>query len=504
MINRRELMIGTAALGAAGVATATRAADNLVRFPLHVFAQDSAKMASFRRGVQVMRSRPPSDPTSWFFQAAMHAVSQEAFEDAALADPKILEVRDFFNQCPHFGAPSAEFLPWHRAYLYFFERILRAASGNPALTLPYWDYTNEAQRTFPREFARFVVPGSGGNEVNPLYHRNRQLSFVAGTHALTAEAVAIDDLMLEPNFFGRTDEDGFGGGLSDADAGTKGLIERRPHDQLHFAIGGQIGDVSGAMADVPRAAFDPIFWVHHSNIDRIWAIWSGDPGRKWGALPPASYFDTDAWIFFDGDGTQKTVQRRIYFNHRDLGYVYADEDLSKAPLALPPATGGDPGVFDVAARSRAVIAATRALVFSSTEPTVVNFSDTAKFDSADTTLQDAMASDVDDILVAFNGLSFRNAPLSGFDVYVNPGPADTRASSPYLGTLGLFGLDHSHHGPAGSQSFNVTERLRAMPKTSDLIIKIVPFDLLTSDSEGPLRNGVELEVASIELQAVSR
>lgn len=184
--------------------------------------------------------------------------------------------------------------------------------------------------------------------------------------------------------------------------------------------------------------------------------------------------------------------------------MYADEDLSKAPLALPPATGGDPGVFDVAARSRAVIAATRALVFSSTEPTVVNFSDTAKFDSADTTLQDAMASDVDDILVAFNGLSFRNAPLSGFDVYVNPGPADTRASSPYLGTLGLFGLDHSHHGPAGSQSFNVTERLRAMPKTSDLIIKIVPFDLLTSDSEGPLRNGVELEVASIELQAVSR
>ena len=85
---------------------------------------------SLRRGVQVMRSRPPSDPRSWIFQGAVHAISDRLLADILLSDPKValVDQEKFWNRCPHFGANSAEFTIWHRAYLYYFERILRDAA----------------------------------------------------------------------------------------------------------------------------------------------------------------------------------------------------------------------------------------------------------------------------------------------------------------------------------------------------------------------------------------
>ena len=85
------------------------------------------------------------------------------------------------------------------------------------------------------------------------------------------------------------------------DADTKGLLEGGIHDEIHFAVGGAIGDVGGAMSDVPTAAFDPIFWVHHSNIDRLWAEWSCSGGKTWGVLPPQAWLDEAPWSFYDFD-----------------------------------------------------------------------------------------------------------------------------------------------------------------------------------------------------------
>ena len=62
-----------------------------------------------------------------------------------------------------------------------------------------------------------------------------------------------------------------------------------------------IGDVAGAMADVPTAAFDPIFWVHHSNIDRLWVEWACSKDKDWGALPSRDWFEARPWFFHDFD-----------------------------------------------------------------------------------------------------------------------------------------------------------------------------------------------------------
>jgi hypothetical protein len=50
------------------------------------------------------------------------------------------------------------FLSWHRMYIYFFERILRAASGDPNLALPYWNYSDPAQRALPVPFREPARP----------------------------------------------------------------------------------------------------------------------------------------------------------------------------------------------------------------------------------------------------------------------------------------------------------------------------------------------------------
>src|SRR6266567_3804107 len=113
---------------------------------------NGSAMASLRRGVQVMQTRPASEPTSWLFQANIHGTNDTS--------PNLA-----WNQCQH---GSFFFLAWHRMYLYGFERILRAASGSPNLTVPYWNYAKATPtaRALP---APFRTPTTG----NPLFVAQR-------------------------------------------------------------------------------------------------------------------------------------------------------------------------------------------------------------------------------------------------------------------------------------------------------------------------------------------
>ena len=57
------------------------------RQSLASFSRDPAKVASLRKGVAAMKARAPSDPKSWFFQAAIHAYNDAAYNDALARDP---------------------------------------------------------------------------------------------------------------------------------------------------------------------------------------------------------------------------------------------------------------------------------------------------------------------------------------------------------------------------------------------------------------------------------
>jgi tyrosinase len=59
-----------------------------------------------------------------------------------------------------------------------------------------------------------------------------------------------------------------------------GGVETQPHDWVHGLVGG--GDpknpnLPGLMSDPDTAGLDPIFWLHHANIDRLWEVWRQNP-----------------------------------------------------------------------------------------------------------------------------------------------------------------------------------------------------------------------------------
>jgi len=151
------------------------------------------------------------------------------------------------NYCPH-DVPY--FISWHRGYLYCFEQQLRISSGDPTLNLPYWDYYADA--TMPAEFTN-PAPS------NPLYRER------AGTNVYNALTLS----PFAPEVFN------FQRGTTNA---FEARIESAPHNPVHNLIG-------GIMATM-QSPFDPIFYLHHANIDRLTHAWALPDGK---GIPGTAY-----------------------------------------------------------------------------------------------------------------------------------------------------------------------------------------------------------------------
>ena len=299
-----------------------------------------------------MKSRKPSDPRSWFFQSAVHGVTPDAIADAQKQDPDVAKVdqKRFWNQCPHYPElklASANFVIWHRAYVYYFERILRDAAQDQALSLPYWNYTDKSQRKFPALYADPENDPSTNQPTNPLYDARRENALLAQFLELSDAAVSTDLAFKTQKFFGVTAASGFAGAADDIEPGSQGLIERSPHNNVHFAVGGFIATdpagnngAGGLMADVTTAAFDPIFWAHHCNIDRLWSVWDCLPKRQWGSAPPATWFTEKPWWFYDVDGNPKNLERGFYMQAENLDFHFDTDKSACRPLSAKLPTGG--------------------------------------------------------------------------------------------------------------------------------------------------------------------
>lgn len=255
-------------------------------------------LEAYAKAVAAMKKRPGDDPTSWSYQAAIHG---------STAQP-----RDLYNQCKH---GSWYFLAWHRLYLYYFERIVRAAvaeTGGPAdWALPYWNYgLNGENASLPDAFRN---PTGGNGDPNPLYVEERAPGINEG--AILPPAVTTDAAALaRPQFVGRAE---FGGGTAPPGEqfwSQTGRVEQTPHNDVHVVIGGG----GGWMGNPDTAAQDPIFWLHHANIDRIWAEWSVQ-----GEDPTDGAWRDQRFEFFDADG-QKVSKScgEAVDTVQDLGYTY--------------------------------------------------------------------------------------------------------------------------------------------------------------------------------------
>lgn len=244
----------------------------------------------YARAVRELQGRPLDDPTSWRFLAAIHGIDKQLWQDHGyLTDSDTPPTRavqlSLWRQCQH---QSWYFLPWHRGYLAAFEAIVRAAItklGGPSdWALPYWNYNEDAPlaRQLP---AAFLAPSLADGSPNPLRVKARWGGANKdGTGDLVDPAIASLTAALQDDVFSRPASrtgatTGFGGPetVFNWSGGTNGALEASPHNFVHGMVGGerriQTTAIPGLMSHPWTAALDPIFWLHHANIDRLWEVW---------------------------------------------------------------------------------------------------------------------------------------------------------------------------------------------------------------------------------------
>ncbi|CAG2112701.1 unnamed protein product [Medioppia subpectinata] len=262
-----------------------------------------------RRGFRVMEARKLLDPTSLTYQANIHGYPEYDGSPAS----NVVAAKYNWQQCNH---AEYFFTVWHRMYLYFFERILRRASGNPNFALPYWDYADPMQRQLPEPYR--MPPNM---TENPLYIEKRCQSVNEGK-PLSA-AITDPYPALRSRFFTAKLSDplavcsSFGGGRVRNPvfaSNREGLLENLPHDHIHDSTGGP----GGYMADLCLAARDPIFWSHHCMIDRIWESWLNNGGEP---VNEPRYLNT-SFKFYDETGVLGTYYVKDFLNVTKLGYKY--------------------------------------------------------------------------------------------------------------------------------------------------------------------------------------
>jgi hypothetical protein len=510
---RREFVGTTLAVLMAGSATAS-IPPGPVRQSLTAFSADPAKVASLRKGVAAMKALPASDHRSWFFQAATHAYSDTLFNAELARDPKLAAVdkAKFWNQCPHFGQCSADFVIWHRAYLHHFERTLRAMSGDPTLALPYWDYGQPDGRVFPAIYVPEFLDAAK-REANPLYHPNRERSFTRGLLEISAAIGEASKTRSAATFFHEVGAPGFGGDVLDSGHTQIGLLEQRPHNDIHVAVGGVIGSENGAMAEITTAAFDPIFWAHHANVDRMWSEWASRPGKSWGSTPPPDWFDERPWVFIDADGAEVTISRREAIAMTAAYDVDYPNQLT-APYPVPPppppvpvesARGGGRGPSDEAPstamppmvgaappppRKRARRPVERELLADAT-PLVVAPRNAGRRKLGDRR-EGGMTLDAPElrnsearVYLELSDISFRLVPSSGFAVYLDS--SDLPPSDDPVGLIDIFGATHhGMHKMGATQRFDVTAILRK--SKGPFTLRVEPYALLVAPG-GHARGG---------------
>ncbi|MEI9989281.1 MAG: tyrosinase family protein [Rhizomicrobium sp.] len=521
MHQTRRQFIGTAATVAALSLGGARAAQppGPARQSLTDFSADPDRVASLRRGVAAMKALPGSDHRSWFFWAAVHAYGDALFDAEAWRDPKLktVDADRYWNKCPHFGQASADFAIWHRAYLHFFERTLRQAAGDPALALPYWDYGSEAGRTFPAIYAPQFLDRAG-TDPNPLYHPNREASFARGLLEISTAIGQAPKTAAAATFFHAVGAPGFGGDALDSEHTQIGLLEQRPHNDIHLAVGGVIDDANGAMAEITTAAFDPVFWAHHANVDRLWARWASTQGKDWGPLPPEGWFEERPWLFVDADGGDVHVSRREAIEMlATYDADYAAQLTVPSPPPPPPMASAPSGGANAtatamppmvgAAAPRAVRRARPPARELLAAPIVVSPGNAARrqLGAPETVMARGpmaaapppptvlaapeLSDGTSKVLLELSGIAFKLVPSSGFAVYLDS--AGEAPSAEPVGLIDIFGATH-HGGGMGAmtgmaaQRFDVTQILRK--SRGPYTLRVEPYTLLVTHDGKPTRS----------------
>lgn len=135
------------------------------------------------------------------------------------------------HSMPSMHVVGRNFLSWHRWFVLQFERRLQKI--DPNIAVPYWNAAID--RSLPAALSDPALLASW----------SVSRSWDASQLPSKSQLDDVDKVATFPSF--------------------QTLLEVPLHGMVHMAVG---GDMAGS-----SSPSDPVFWLHHANIDRIWARW---------------------------------------------------------------------------------------------------------------------------------------------------------------------------------------------------------------------------------------
>jgi hypothetical protein len=324
-LSRRTFLSGVAALPfATWFARQASATDTvpLIRYDL-ACPEGQAMLQVYADAVAKMQARATVDPMSWTWWWYTHFVDKATTKAAEITrlfgdttTPLGSLANQTWNTCQsHSGQNYNNFLPWHRMALLFLEKVIREVSGVPEFAMPYWNYTS------PDPAQRGVLPLQFRSPADPvyacLYRPDRKKPANTGLPIQTGQAGDPMDASVAMAKTAYSNVSKVQGFCRAIDSGV--------HSSIHVLVG-----TARNMGTVPFAARDPLFWVHHANIDRLWASWNANGGFN----PAGANWAKSLFVFADPTGQPVSTALKDYFDIATLGYSY---DALVAPPAGAPA-----------------------------------------------------------------------------------------------------------------------------------------------------------------------
>lgn len=293
-----------------------------IRRDVYSLPADDQTIHWYRTAVAALVAEPVANPVSWAYLASVHGLA--GFPPPPGSGP-------YWDKCEH---ATWLFLPWHRGYVAAFEAVIAARivelGGPEDWALPYWNYS-EPLSSNPE--ARHIPPGFRDPAL-PDGQRNwlfaRRAVDAQGRVAFRDQDVdlgALNQLYFTPPSGMGT---GFGGVKpTPSVAGRQfGALESTPHNIVHVQIGGW-------MSDTRTAALDPIFWLHHCNIDRLWSEWLAmDPNHQNPDQP--DWLTGTVFDMHDGAGQPFTYTSQDMLDTTQVMHGYVYDTLPMAQATTPP------------------------------------------------------------------------------------------------------------------------------------------------------------------------
>jgi len=374
----------------------------------------NADIQTYRQAVAAMKALPASDKRSWTAQARIHGT-----------------VAGGFNFCEH---GTDHFFDWHRAYLFYFEKICQKLTGNANFGLPYWNW-NQNRDIHPA----FL------NTASPLFLARRRNS-MRGSSSVTTSA--LDPIFSDSNFFTFRQQ-----------------LEGTPHNNVHTFIGRTMGSTGSAL--------DPLFWMHHCMVDYCWAKWNIELGNN--------NTNNPTWVnhvnshFVDADGNAATQTAGNTTLMPLLSYRYERSAIGSSVAAAAIAAKADfqalekrirEGAdirFEIKQRIRLAERAALSIAKPRLQEASVAPQDLARIIDSDTAQETVFAS------VDFAQLP----PSSDFSVrvFLNLPSANiyTPVEDPhYAGSFTFFGTEAGEHKPQVNFLVNLTATIQRLKRSQEL------------------------------------